>query len=231
MALHLLSGGAAKGVVGALADSFRAETGVAIEGQFGAVGVMKDRLLSGEPCDVVILTAAQIDQLGSSGHVVPGSGAPLGRVPTGIAVREGDALPDVSTDAAVAAALRAAKAIYFPDPERATAGIHFVNVLKQLGIYDAVTPHLRPYPNGATAMAQMAADNEPHSIGCTQVTEIKYTKGVTLVGPLPKALELITIYSAAVTTKAADPSRARELVALLTGPKSSAIRSAGGFEL
>ena len=56
--LHLISGGAAQGLVAAVGDGFAAEHGVTPVGTFGAVGLMKDKLLAGAPCDVVILTAA-----------------------------------------------------------------------------------------------------------------------------------------------------------------------------
>ncbi|MDP3271728.1 substrate-binding domain-containing protein [Limnobacter sp.] len=60
--LHLLSGGAAKGLVTTLQDRFLAQSGLVIEGRFDAVGKMKDQLLAGAPCDVVILTSALIPQ-------------------------------------------------------------------------------------------------------------------------------------------------------------------------
>ena len=99
---------------------------------------MKDKLLSGEPCDLVILTQALIDQLASQGHVVAGSESPLGVVRTGVAIKPGQPVPDVSTAASLKAALLAANGIYFPDPLKATAGIHFMKVLKALGIDEAV---------------------------------------------------------------------------------------------
>ena len=152
MELHVLSGGAAKGVVTAIESSFSLTTGATLRGTFGAVGVMQENLLAGAACDVLILTAALLDRLADSGHVIPASIAPLGRVKTGIAVRSGEPLPDVATSASLKATLLAARGIYFPDPQRATAGIHFVQVLTQLGIYEQVKAQLRPYPNGAVAM-------------------------------------------------------------------------------
>jgi len=231
MEVHILSGGAAKGVVAGLEREFAAKTGAGISGSYGAVGAMKEKLLAGEPCDVVILTAALIEELTAAGHLVAGSGAPLGRVRTGVAVRSGDPVPDVSTPEALAAALCAARGIYFPDPHRATAGIHFANVLRKLGIYDSVAPYLRPYPNGATAMAQMAQSTDPQLIGCTQVTEIRYTEGVTLVDVLPAEFELATVYSAAVCTNAANREAAQVLVDMLSGSASAELRSKGGFDI
>ena len=208
MDLKILSGGAAKGVVTALQQDFAADTGAVIAGTFGAVGAMKDKLLAGEACDVMILTAALIEALTASGHLVAASAAPLGRVRTGIAVRTGEALPMIADRDSLRASLVQARGIYFPDPLLATAGIHFVNVLKQLGIHDEVRSRLRPFPNGATAMGALAQSTEAGLIGCTQITEIKYTEGVTLVGPLPKEFELATVYSAAVCSGSAQPETA-----------------------
>ncbi len=136
--IRLISGGAAQGLVEQLKDRFLSESGCAVAGSFGAVGTMKDKLLSGEPCDLVILTQALIDQLASQGHVVAGSETPLGVVRTGVAIKSGQPVPDVSTAASLKAALLAANGIYFPDPLKATAGIHFMKVLKALGIDEAV---------------------------------------------------------------------------------------------
>ncbi len=231
MELHILSGGAAQGVVRGLEQAFLEQTGARLQATFGAVGMMKEKLLGGAPCDVLILTQALIDELEASGRVEPGSAAPLGRVKTGVAVKAGEAQPDVSTADGLRAALLAARGIYFPDPQKATAGIHFINVVKKLGILNEVEAALRPFPNGATAMAQMAAANEPGLLGCTQVTEILYTPGVTLVAPLPVEFELATIYTAALSTRADQPELARRLIAALSGDASKALREQGGFEL
>ena len=59
--LRILSGGAAQGLVGRLQPAFEKEHGCRIEGSFGAVGAMKDKLLGGAPCDLLILTQALID--------------------------------------------------------------------------------------------------------------------------------------------------------------------------
>ena len=228
--LHILSGGAAFGLVSKLEARFKTESGLGIAGTFNAVGAMRDQLLAGAPCDVVILTATLIAQLEASGHVVAGSARQLGTVKTGIAVKSGDAQPAVGTAEELKVALLAAKGIYFPDPVKATAGIHFMHVLKQLGIDGLLASRLRPYPNGATAMGEMAKADEVAVIGCTQVTEILYTSGVTLIAPLPKAFELATVYTAGVSSKAANPQAATALISLLASAENAALRSAGGFE-
>ena len=228
--LHLLSGGAAQGLVAQLQADFEAAQSCSLTGTFGAVGMMKDRLLAGAPCDVIILTRTLIDQLIASGELVPGSARDLGVVKTGIAVKTGESPVDVSTPAQLKAALQAATGIYFPDPVKATAGIHVMNVLKALGLDTELADRLRPFPNGATAMKAMAQCAEPGLLGCTQITEILYIDGVELVAPLPQAFELATVYTAAVCSRSTAPALAAELTATMTRPDNAAVRQTCGFE-
>lgn len=229
--LRLLSGGAAQGAVEALAPQFRTETGAEIVGAFGPVGAMRDRLLGGEPTDFVILTKALVAELAAAGHVLPESVADLGRVRTGVAVKQGDPLPDLSSAPALRAALLAAAEIHFPDPMRATAGIHFAKVLDRLEVREALAPRLRPHASGAAAMRAIARASGSGILGCTQITEIVVTPGVALAGPLPREFELATIYSAAVCTRAASVDLARQFVARVTGDATRALRARLGFEL
>ena len=231
MTVHLLSGGAAKGIVTALRARFTAETGADIGGVFSAVGVMKDRYLAGEPCDVLILTEALIEGMTKQGLLLAGSSAPIGAVRTGVAVPTGFPVPAIASTAAFAAAMTAAETIYVPDPVRSTAGIHFVSMLQKLGLDRELGPRLRAFPNGETAMRQLAEEREDGAVGCTQMTEIKMTKGLTLVGPLPKEHDLSTVYVAAVSATAPKPDLARRLIALLTGAESRPMRAACGFEV
>jgi molybdate transport system substrate-binding protein len=228
--LHILSGGAAQGLVSQLQPIFQAQNNCRIEGSFGAVGLMRDKLLAGEPCDVLILTQALIEQLTSNGQVRAGSARPLGRVRTGVAVKSGEVLPQVDDPAALRQALKAAKGIYFPDPLQATAGIHFMNVLQQLGLDKELAARLHVFPNGATAMREMAQAGGTGLIGCTQITEILYTPGVQLVAPLPREFELSTVYVAAVCKRAQLPQEAAALVELLASEQATQLRRAGGFE-
>jgi molybdate transport system substrate-binding protein len=230
--LHLLSAGAAKGLVEALRPDFERAHGVAFESAFGAVGAMREKLLAGEPCDVIILTAKMIEGLATTGVVTGDSPRALGKVFTGVAVPDGEAVFDPTDAGTLRAALAAARGIYLPDPERATAGIHFANVLKKLGLHDDLRARLRPYANGALAMRAMAdasVAGETGLVGCTQVTEIKYTEGVRLLGLLPKEFELATLYTAAVCKRAAEPGLAETLVELLAAESSQALRRSGGF--
>jgi len=230
MQLKILSAGAAQGVVTGLAGEFRAQTGYELECSFGAVGAMKEKLLGGSAADIIILTRALIDGLAADGKVLAEGSADLGRVRTGVAVREGDALPAIDNADALRRTLLAAEGIYFPDPQKATAGIHFARVLESLGIRQELDARLRTFPNGATAMREMAQAKGARLVGCTQVTEINNTPGVVLVGMLPSEFELATVYAAGICAGAADAQAARRFIALLAGDATRALRTKAGFE-
>ena len=213
-----------------LKKAFEAEHGCLVDCHFGAVGMMKDRLLAGAPCDVLILTEALVEQLTASGELLPGTAKALGLVKTGIAVKRGEPRPDVSTPGALKAALQAATGIYFPDPVKSTAGIHFMATLQKLGLYEQLAGRLRSFPNGATAMKAMAETPGEGLIGCTQVTEILFTSGVSLTANLPVDFELATLYSAAICTRAGNRDLANELVLSLAGDGAAEARRNCGFE-
>jgi molybdate transport system substrate-binding protein len=227
--LAVLSAGAAKGVVEAYAPAFRSSAGAELTGTFGAVGAIREQFLADAPCDVLILTAAQLDALAADGRVERDTIEPLGRVDTGIAVRSGEPHPDVRSVDALRACLAHAPSLFCPDIERATAGIHFAKVLRELGLWPAAAARLAAYPSGAIAMRALADSTGPGAVGCTQVTEILYTPGVDLVATLPQAFALATTYAVAVSGHARAPALARRLAADLAGPATAELRVRGGF--
>jgi molybdate transport system substrate-binding protein len=228
-ALKILSGGAAQGLVASLAPKFKVQTGFDIEGEFGAVGAMADKLRSGSSADIVVLTAAIIATLAEENRVVPSSIADIGRVETAVAVRAGDPLVAIADAATLRDALLAADAIFVPDIGASTAGNHVAKILQRLGIAGDVTDRLKIFPNGATAMRSLAETDALRPIGCTQSTEIIGTPGVVLSGSLPPGCELSTMYTAALTTRAANARQAQSLIDLLIGADQDKLRQRAGF--
>jgi molybdate transport system substrate-binding protein len=228
-ALNILSGGAAQGLVGSLKEQFKAKTGLDIEGEFGAVGAMADKLRGGMPTDIVILTAALVAKLAEEKLVDASSIANVGLVETALAVRSRDPKVNVTDADTLRAVLLASDAIFVPDTKASTAGIHVAKVLEQLGIAGDVANRLQVFPNGATAMRHLAASDFDRPIGCTQATEIVSTEGVLLSGPLPRGCKLATMYTAAITTPAAHAPQAQVLIDLLISPDQQERRSSAGF--
>jgi molybdate transport system substrate-binding protein len=228
-ALNILSGGAAQGLVKSLAPAFKAKTGLDIEGEFGAVGAMAGKLREGTPTDIVILTAALIADLARENLVSSDSITDIGLVETAMAVRVGDPLVTAGDAASLRATFLGAGAIFAPDTQKSTAGIHVAKVLQQLGIADEVAAKLQIHPNGAIAMRHLAASQAVRPVGCTQSTEIISTAGVLLSGSLPPGCALATIYTAAITSSAAHAAQAHILIDVLIGPDQRQLRERAGF--
>ena len=119
--LRLLSAGAAQAVCEEVIAAFTRETGHQVEAAYGAVGAMKARMVGGDPCDVIILSAQLIQDLVSAGMVAISSVKDIGKVGTGVAVRAGTPLPEVGNREALRANILAASVIVCPDPAIATA--------------------------------------------------------------------------------------------------------------
>jgi molybdate transport system substrate-binding protein len=190
---------------------------------------MADKLRQGTPTDLVILTAKMIADLAQENFVVSASIADIGLVETALAVRTRDPLVTANDAEALRAAFLAADAIFVPDTKASTAGIHVAKVLNQLGIADAVASRLKIHPNGATAMRHLAESDAARPIGCTQSTEIISTSGIKLSGSLPPGSELATMYTAAVTARAANAKQAQALIDLLIDTDQRELRERAGF--
>jgi molybdate transport system substrate-binding protein len=228
--LRVSGGGAAKALVESLADWLRISQDATIEGEFSAVGAIRDQFLNDHSADVLILSDALIRELAALGEAAPDSIAPIGGVRTGVAVLNGAPAPKVQTADELAVSLLAASAVYAPDLRKSTAGAHVQAMLIRLGVESQVTPKVREFPNGETAMRQMVADGDQAALGCTQLTEIRMTPGIAYVGPLPAPFDLMTTYTATASAHSGAPDLARAFIARISGPDMIEQRAACGFE-
>jgi molybdate transport system substrate-binding protein len=228
--LNIFSAGAAQAVVSQIADIFQRETGMEVAAAYGAVGAMHKRVVDGEPADIVILSAALIDDLVQKA-IVSGPRIDLGKVATGVAVREGAQLPDVRTVATLRGNILAATRLLCPDPAIATAGKVVIALLERLGIAEQVKPRLHFFPNGHTAMKDLAANGGNLDMGITQATEIIPSRGVTYVGPLPAEVQTITVYSVGLAAASAQPEAAQGFIERLTGATGRPLLEQAGYQL
>jgi molybdate transport system substrate-binding protein len=67
-------------------------------------------------------------------------------------------------------------------------------------------------------------------IGLQQISEIMSVDGVELVGPLPDALQSVTVYSAGILANAQQPDAANALVEFLRTPPAVEVLRAKGLE-
>jgi len=226
--LVVLSAAAVKTVLSEVPQKFEAATGTKIRFVFGTAGVVRDAAIAG-PFDLVVIPPAPLADLVSRGLVAADSRHNLGVVRLGAAVRTGAPLPKIATVDEFKASLLAAPSIGMADPATgATSGIYLAKLMQQLGIADVVTPKLKLYPEGQTAM-EAGARGEV-ALGLGQISEITPVAGMTLVGPIPDSLQLRTIYAAGLSSKPANPARAAALMEMLRGRDIAEVLRLNGFE-
>jgi molybdate transport system substrate-binding protein len=227
--IKVVSGGAFKQVLNALAAQYEKETGNKFDVTYQTVGQHLALIRDGkEEFDVAVLTPDAIDGLAKEGKVVPGTRADLAKVGVGVVVKKGAPLPDISTVEAFKKSLLAAKSVAFIDPKAGgSSGIYVEGLLEKLGIAKEVNAKAVLVHGGA--VADQIADGEAE-IGVHQISEILPVAGVTLVGPLPAEIQNYTVYSAGVGSAAKDGAVARDLAKFLSGPHALPIIKAKGME-
>src|SRR4051794_37181320 len=212
--LKVLGGGPVDTTFKELSAAFARETGHKVEGAFDTVGVIQAKLKAGEKPDIIILTPSAMDALEKSGSLIAGTSVEIARAQSGLAVRAGAPVPDISTPEALKATLLAVRSVAYADPKVATTGAYFAALLFRLQIADEVNKKAVVFSRGFY-VADAVADGRAE-IGNTNMSEMVPNKGVKVVGPLPEPLGLVTPYIAAVTTSSANRDAARALIAYLS---------------
>ena len=227
--VSIASAAAVKAPLEAAAALSEAATGEHMGVSFGTAGAVADRVARVGGVDLVVLPPARLDELAATGLVETGSPVPLGTVRLGVAVRAGAPRPAIATEADVRAALLAAPSIGLADPASgATTGIFFAKRLGELDPAEALKPRIRLFPDGTAAMEALARGEVALAAG--QISEIRPVAGVDLVGPLPEALQLRTVYAAGVAAHAARPEAARAVIAFLRSARMAPAFSAAVFD-
>lgn len=226
--LRVLSAGAFRKVVDAMAPAFQRQTGHTLAIDNGTVGQLSARIEKGEAFDLVIVSPEAVARLGEKGFVVAERMKPLARVGVGVMVRDGAAKPDIASVESFKAALLAAPTIAYIDPKSGgSSGVYIAGLLERLGIAQAIAPKAKLKQGGYVADLLLKGEAE---LGLHQISEIVPVKGVALVGPLPPAIQNYTVYAGAPSTKAANAQAVQALLDLLAGPEVAAALAPMGME-
>ncbi|MGB7259188.1 MAG: substrate-binding domain-containing protein [Pseudolabrys sp.] len=227
--IKVMSAGAVQPMVESLGGEFERETGHKLNLNFGTAGALRERLKAGEKADLAVLSASAIEVLEKTGLFVPGSRTDLGRTVTGVAIRDGAPMPDISTPEAFKQALLDAKCVSYTDPKAGgSSGNFFAGLLEQLGIAEAVNAKALLRGRGYE-VAQAVASGEA-DIGTTFVSEILTVKGVKVAGPLPPGIANVNTYTGAVLAGSAHRDIAAALIRKLVNPATRGRWTAAGLE-
>lgn len=227
--IAVLSASALKAVLTDIGDAFRQETGHNVKLTFATAGEVEKRVLAGEATDVIVGTDVSTEKMAGQGLIVPETRAIVARVGVGIGAREGAPKPDISSTEALKRTLLATKSVTYPDPARGGAsGIHFAKVIEQLGIAEPVKA--KSVLGANPDFVCIAVAKGEVELCAHQISEILPVKGVTLVGPLPRDVQRVTTFAAAVANKASTPEVARSFLAFVARPALKAKFADAGLD-
>lgn len=183
------------------------------------------RVEAGEAFDGVVLASNAIDKLIGSGHVLAGSRADLVRSDVAVAVPAGAPVPDISTEAALQAAILAAPTLgYSTGP----SGVQLVKLFERWGIAGQLAPRTVQAKPGVPVGSLVAQGDV--ALGFQQRSEMLGVPGITVVGSLPKAVEIITTFSGSVAATCLQPQAMRALLAFWQSGACDALKRRHGMD-
>ena len=224
-AIEVLSTQAPQQACRELVAQFEKATGHKVSIDFtGTLNVQK-RLAAGESFDLLIMAAPAIDEQISLGRVVAGSRVDLAKSGVGVAVRKGAPKPDIGSAERFRKALLAAKSIgYSTGP----SGDYMSGLFEKLGVARQITGKLRRTSSGVFVGALIESGEA--EIGFQQTSELLHFRGIDYVGPLPEALQHMTVFSAGIHAGAKHTDAARALVRFLSSPAAAPVMRKHGLE-
>jgi molybdate transport system substrate-binding protein len=223
--LKLIASNAMKEIIDAVVPQFEKSTGQKVTLAWGGTEAITARISKGEPADVVVIAASNIDKLIADGHLAAGSRADIAKSGVGVAVREGMPKADISSGEAVKSAVLSAKSVAYSS---GPSGFYLAELFKRMGIADQIKGKVKQPPSGVQ-VADLLARGEA-DLGFQQVSELLHAKGVAYLGPLPADIQQVTIFSAAMSPRSSSPDAAKALVKFLTGPNAAPIIRTSGME-
>jgi len=212
-------------VLAELVDAFQRRSGtrVAIE-SVGGVDAAK-RVQAGEAFDVVILASDAIDKLIASGHVQLDSKVDLVRSGVAVAVRAGAPKPDIASEDAVRAAVLAARNISY---STGPSGVALARLFERWGIAEQIKDRIVTPPPGIP-VGSLVAKGEVE-LGFQQLSELINLDGITVLGPLPPAIQIITTFSAGVCAGSQQGDAVRAMLADMNTPEAAAAKRRQGMD-
>ena len=168
------------------------------------------RVAAGEAFDVVCLASDAIDALAAAGKVDAAGKVNVARSGVGVAVRAGAGRPDISTEDALQCTVKeAARIAYSTGP----SGVALTALFERWGIAHEIRSRLVQAPPGVPVGTLVAAGGA--TLGFQQMSELIGVEGIEVLGALPLAIQIVTVFSAAPVIGCARPDAVGALLDFL----------------
>jgi molybdate transport system substrate-binding protein len=216
---------ATREVLAELAARFQQDGGRAVTTEAaGGVDVAK-RVQNGERVDVVVLANTAIDKLIAEGKLLAGSRVDLVKSGIAIAVRAGIPQPDIATEEAVKRAVLAAQTLSY---STGPSGVYLEKMFERWGILADIKSRIVVPPPGVPVGSLVASGRV--ALGFQQLSELQNLAGIQVVGPLPPAIQSITVFSGGISTTSLDVATARALLAYMAAPAATGVKQQHGMD-
>ncbi|QQO12030.1 substrate-binding domain-containing protein [Bradyrhizobium diazoefficiens] len=223
--IRMLSTLGLMGAMRSLSSAFETASGIKVDADFAPTLALVKRLRAGEAADLVILTREGLDEMIGEGRVIAESAAGLARSFVGIAVRPGQAHPDITTAAALRTTLLAARSVAYS--RLGASGVYFAQLLVRMGIAAEINAKATIVEQGFTAERLVSGEAD---LAVQQISELKQVQGIEVIGPIPLDLQTPAVFSAGRMANAAHAEAADRLLRYLASPEAIPVLRRSGLE-
>ncbi|MDI3563730.1 substrate-binding domain-containing protein [Bradyrhizobium sp. Arg816] len=223
--IRMLSTLGLMGAMRSLSSAFESASGIHVDADFAPTLALLKRLRDGEAADLVILTREGLDEMIGEGRVAAASAADLARSFVGIAVRAGQAHPDIGGEAALRKTLLAARSVAYS--RLGASGVYFAQLIQQWGIAAEINAKATIVEQGFTAERLVSGEAD---LAVQQVSELKQVDGIEVVGPIPHDLQTPAVFSAGRMASARHAEAADRLLRYLASPEVVPVLRQSGLE-
>lgn len=227
--IKLLTTGAFKPAAQDIIAAFERQSGHKVTIVNDTAGALRQRVMSGETFDVLVLTQDGLDALVGTGKIDDTSITPLAKVGIGVAVSLSAPQPDLSSVEGFRRTLLAAHAVAYMDPSAgASSGIYLARLFQAMGIASEIARKAVLVRGGLSAerVARGEAD-----IALQQASELKVVPAVRFAGLLPEQIQNYTMYAGAIAANTKALEAATALMAAFTDPSADAVLRRRGLEM
>lgn len=223
--IRMLSTLGLMGAMRSLSSAFETASGIKVDADFAPTLALVKRLRAGEAADLVILTREGLDEMIGEGRVIAESAADLARSFVGIAVRAGQAHPDITTAAALRTTLLAARSVAYS--RLGASGVYFAQLLVRMGIAAEINAKATIVEQGFTAERLVSGEAD---LAVQQISELKQVQRIEVIGPIPLDLQTPAVFSAGRMANAAHAEAADRLLRYLASPEAIPVLRQSGLE-
>jgi molybdate transport system substrate-binding protein len=225
-AVRVLASNGVKAVLEELLPQCERAIGSPLRIEFNTSATPKQRIETGEPFDVVILTREVVDELASQRKIARGSPKIIARSGIGIGIRTGAPKPDIRTPEALKQTLLKAKSITYAFD--GASRVHIESMFERFRIAGDMKPKTVLHQGSIRAAASVAEGQTELVI--TLISEILPARGVELLGPVPAELQRYVSFAAGISATTDNTDGATRLIRFLTGPSVTSTFKAKGME-